>query len=177
MTLTEIEDKFGINLTENNRIRYVVYLRIHYILNELKKGKKKFHLSKELNLNHVTVLFYFNSLAKYKKIKEFNEIGIAFKNKDINLFKDIEYRMLNFEYEKNAPILGVKKLKKKDAPKVKKWSCQRIINALRFDNKSYLWNKEMNIFNNEDYKILQQYENNIYNAFNSISSNNNVSLR
>ena len=176
MTLTEIEDKFGIDLTENNRNRYVVYLRIHYILNELKKGKIKCHLSKELNLNHATVLFYFNSLPKYKKIKEFNEIGIAFKNKDINLFKDIEYRMLNVDYEKKAPILGVKKIKKKDAPAVKKWSIQRISNALKFDNKSYLWNKDINIFNNEDYKILQQYENNIHNAFNCINGNNNVSI-
>jgi hypothetical protein len=67
--------------------------------------------------------------------------------------------MLNVEYEKNAPILGVRKIKKKDAPVVKKWSVQRIINALRFDNKSYLWNKEMNIFNNEDYNILKVLEN------------------
>ena len=177
MTLTEIEDKFGINLTENNRNRYVVYLRIHYILNELKKGKRKYHISKELNLNHGTVIYYLNLLSNYKKIKEFNEIGVAFKNKDINLFKDIEYRMLNVEYEKNAPILGVRKIKKKDASVVKKWSVQRISNALKFDNKSYLWNKEMNIFNNEDYKILQQYENNIYNAFNSISRDYNVSIR
>lgn len=176
MTLTEIEDNFGIDLTENNRNRYIVYLRIHYIENELKKGKIKYHISKELNLNHATVIYYLNLLSNYKKIKEFNEIGIAFKNKDINLFKDIEYRMLNVDYQKNAPILAVKKLKKKDIPKVKKWSIQRISNALKFDNKSYLWNKEMNIFNNEDYKILQQYENNIYNAFNSINGNNNVSI-
>ena len=176
MTLTEIHNQFGIDLTENNRNRYVVYLRIHYILNELKKGKKKFHLSKELNLNHVTVLFYFNSLPKYKKIKEFNEMGIAFKKKDINLFKDLEYRLCNINYERNEPILAVKKLKKKDIPKVKKWSVQRIINALRSDNNSYLWNKEMNIFNNEDYKILQKYENSIFNNINCINGNNNVSI-
>jgi hypothetical protein len=151
MTLTEIEDKFGIDLTEKNRNRYIVYLRIHYIENELKNGKIKYHISKELNLNHATVIYYLNLLSNYKKIKEFYEIGIAFKTKDINLFKDIEYRMLNVEYDR--------KIKKKDTPVVKKWSCQRIINALRFDNKSYLWNKEMNIFNNEDYKILQNYEN------------------
>lgn len=176
MTLTEINDKFGIDLTENNRNRYVVYLRIHYIENELKKGKKKFHLAKELNLNHATILYYLNLLPVYKKIKEFNEMGIAFKKKDVNLFKDLEYRLLNVEYNKKSTIMAVKKLKKKDIPKVKKWSVERIINALRFDNKSYLWNKEMNIFNDEDYKILQQYENNFFNAINGSNGGNNVSI-
>ena len=68
------------------------------------------------------------------------------------------------------------KLKKKDIPKVKKWSVQRIINALRSDNNSYLWNKEMNLFNNEDYKLLQKYENSIFNNINCINGNNNVSI-
>jgi hypothetical protein len=160
MTLTEIKDKFEIDLTENNRNRYIVYLRIHYIENELKNGKIKYHISKELYLNHATVIYHLNLLSNYKKIKEFNEIGIAFKNKDINLFKDIEYRMLNVEYDKNAPILAVRKINKKDTPVVKKWSIQRISNALKFDNKSYLWNKDINIFNNEDYNILKTLEDN-----------------
>ena len=159
MTLKEIKDLFLVDLTEKNRKSHIVYLRGHYIDKEYKKGRSYLNICTELKCNHASGYHYLKAKTKYKKIKEYNEIKIAFDTKNVELFKEIDFRLNNKKYiyydnfEKKP-----KKIKKNEMPEVR-WHYLRIIEALRNDNTNKLWNKEMKLFTNKDYKVLEDLEN------------------
>jgi hypothetical protein len=159
MNLQEIKDLFGVDLTEKNRKSHIVYLRGHYIDKEYKKGRSYLNICTELKCNHASGYHYLKAKTKYKKIKEYNEIKIAFDTKNVELFKDIDFRLQNKKYiyydnfEKKP-----KKIKKNEMPEVR-WHYLRIIEALRKDNKNELWDKPMPEFTINDYKILERFEN------------------
>ena len=159
MTLKEIKDLFKVDLTEKNRKSHIVYLRGHYIDKEYKKGRSYLNICTELKCNHASGYHYLKAKTKYKKIKEYNEIKIAFDTKNVELFKEIDFRLNNKKYiyydnfEKKP-----KKIKKNEMPEVR-WHYLRIIEALRKDNKNKLWDKPMKEFTNKDYKVLEKLEN------------------
>ena len=159
MTLKEIKSLFGVDLTEKNRKSHIVYLRGHYIDKEYKKGRSYLNICTELKCNHASGYHYLKAKTKYKKIKEYNEIKIAFDTKNADLFKEIDFRLNNKKYiyydnfEKKP-----KKIKKNEMPEVR-WHYLRIIEALRNDNTNKLWDKEMKLFTNKDYKVLESLEN------------------
>jgi len=159
MTLKEIKDLFLVDLTEKNRKSHIVYLRGHYIDKEYKKGRSYLNICTELKCNHASGYHYLKAKTKYKKIKEYNEIKIAFDTKNVELFKDIDFRLQNKKYiyydnfEKKP-----KKIKKNEMPEVR-WHYLRIIEALRNDNTNRLWDKEMKLFTKKDYKVLEDLEN------------------
>ena len=159
MTLKEIKDLFLVDLTEKNRKSHIVYLRGHYIDKEYKKGRSYLNICSELKCNHASGYHYLKAKTKYKKIKEYNEIKIAFDTKNVELFKEIDFRLNNKKYiyydnfEKKP-----KKIKKNEMPEVR-WHYLRIIKALRNDNTNKLWDKEMKLFTNKDYKVLEDLEN------------------
>lgn len=159
MNLQEIKDLFGVDLTEKNRKSHIVYLRGHYIDKEYKKGRSYLNICTELKCNHASGYHYLKAKTKYIKIKEYNEIKIAFDTKNVDLFKEIDLRLQNKKYilydnfDKKP-----KKRRKSEIPTVR-WHYLRIIEALRKDNKNKLWDKPMKEFTKKDYKVLKDLEN------------------
>ena len=86
MTLDEIKNILGIDLTEKNRKPHLVYLRGHYIDAEYKKGKTYLNICKELKCNHATAFHYTQRKEKYKNIPEYNEMKIVFDTGNIEVF-------------------------------------------------------------------------------------------
>lgn len=158
MNLKEIKDLFGVDLTEKNRKSHIVYLRGHYIDKEYKKGRSYLNICTELKCNHASGYHYLKAKTKYKKIKEYNEIKIAFDTKNVELFKDIDFRLQNKKYIQYDNFDKKPKVKKSNMPKVR-WHYLRIIEALRKDNKNKLWDKPMKEFTKKDYKVLEKLEN------------------
>ena len=158
MTLQEIKDLFKVDLTEKNRKSHIVYLRGHYIDKEYKKGRSYLNICSELKCNHASGYHYLKAKGKYKKIKEYQEIKIAFDNKDVELFKEIDFRLSHKKYIQYDNFDKPKRIRKIHLPTVR-WHYLRIIKALRKDNKNKLWDKEMKLFTKNDYKILEKLEN------------------
>ena len=160
MTLQEIKDLFKVDLTEKNRKSHIVYLRGHYIDKEYKKGRSYLSICSELKCNHASGYHYLKAKGKYKKIKEYQEIKIAFDNKDVELFKDIDFRLSHKKYIHHDNFDKPKRIRKIHLPTVR-WHYLRIIKALRKDNRNKLWDKPMKEFDLKDYKILEKLENGI----------------
>jgi hypothetical protein len=160
MDLKEIKQLFGVDLTIKNRKPHFVYLRGIYMDQEIENGRKNLNICKELKCNHATGFHYFQRKDFYKNIKEYNEVKIAFDNKDVALFNDIDFRLNNVKYihyrelERKKP----KKIKLEEMPEVR-WHYLRIIEALRKDNRHKLWEKPMKEFTIKDYKTLEDLEN------------------
>lgn len=161
MNLQEIKDLFGVDLTEKNRKSHIVYLRGHYIDKEYKKGRSYLNICSELKCNHASGYHYLKAKGKYKKIKEYQEIKIAFDNKDAELFKAIDFRLHNKKYIQYDNFdKKPKRIRKNHLPTVR-WHYLRIIEALRKDNRNKLWDKPMKEFTKKDYKVLKDLENGI----------------
>ena len=159
MTLQEIKDLFGIDLTIKNRKPHFVYLRGIYMDQEKENGRNTLNICKELKCNHATGFHYFKRKEKYKNIKEYNEVKIAFDNKDVDLFKDIDLRLNSVKYiYYNLEPKKPKAIKENEIPEVR-WHYLRIIETLRKDNKNKLWDKPMKEFTINDYKNLESLEN------------------
>ena len=157
MTLTEIKEIFNIDLVFKSRKAHLVYLRGHYIDQELLKERKQTDICLELQCNHATVYHYLQRKEMYKKIKEYNKLKKAFDRKDVNLLKQVVETLLNKTYI--TYNIGVKKVLQKNEKPFKRWNHKRITEALRKDNKNELWNKPMPEFTINDYKILEDLEN------------------
>lgn len=158
MTLQEIKSLFGVDLTEKNRKSHIVYLRGHYIDKEYKKGRSYLNICTELKCNHASGYHYLKAKTKYKKIKEYNEIKIAFDTKNVELFKEIDLRLQNKKYILYDNFDKTKRIIKSHLPTIR-WNYLRIIETLRKDNKNQLWDKPMKEFTKNDYKILEDLEN------------------
>ena len=158
MTLQEIKDLFLVDLTEKNRKSHIVYLRGHYIDKEYKKGRSYFNICSELKCNHASGYHYLKAKGKYKKIKEYQEIKVAFDNKDVELFKEIDFRLSHKKYIHYDNFDKPKRIRKVHLPTVR-WHYLRIIKVLRKDNRNELWDKPMKEFDLNDYKILEKLEN------------------
>jgi hypothetical protein len=160
MTLQEIKDLFLVDLTEKNRKSHIVYLRGHYIDKEYKKGRSYLNICSELKCNHASGYHYLKAKGKYKKIKEYNEMKIAFDTKNVDLFNDIDLRLQNKKYIQYDNFDKPKRIRKVHLPTVR-WHYLRIIKALRKDNRNKLWDKPMKEFTIKDYKVLEKLENGI----------------
>ena len=159
MTLAEIKSIFGVDLTEKNRKSHIVYLRGHYIDKEYKKGRSYLNICSELKCNHATGYHYLKIKSKYKKIKEYQEIKIAFDTKNADLFNEVDCRLHNKKYIHHDNFdKKPKRIRKNHLPTVR-WHFLRIIDALRKDNKNKLWDKPMKEFTKKDYKVLKDLEN------------------
>lgn len=158
MTLAEIKSIFLVDLTEKNRKSHIVYLRGHYIDNEYKKGRSYLNICTELKCNHASGYHYLKAKTKYKKIKEYNELKIAFDTKNVDLFNEIDLRLQNNKYIHYDNFDKPKRIIKSHLPTIR-WHYLRIIEALRKDNKSKLWDKPMKEFTKNDYKFLKTLEN------------------
>lgn len=152
MTLQEIKNILGIDLTEKNRKPHLVYLRGHYIDAQYKKGKTYLNICKELKCNHATAFHYTQRKEKYKTIPEYNEMKIVFDTGNVELFKEVDYRLRNKKY---IHYDNFDKKPKKEEVTVVRWHYLRIIEALRKDNNNKLWDKPMPEFTINDYKILE----------------------
>lgn len=157
MTLAEIKSIFGVDLTEKNRKPHLVYLRGHYIDKEYKKGRTYLSICNELKCNHATGYHYTKVKKFYINIKEYNEMKIVFDTKNVDLFNEIDFRLKNKKYIQYDNF--DKKPKKKDEMPEVRWHYLRIIKALRKNNDSPLWDKEMKLFTKKDYKVLENLEN------------------
>lgn len=158
MTLQDIKEVFGIDLTESDRRPHIVYLRGQYIDQEIKKGRRKLHICRDLKCNHASVFHYLVRKPKYKFVPEYQEVKKAFKNKDVKLFLEIDFKLTNKKYIRYDNFDKKPKIKKSNMPKVR-WHYLRIIEALRKDNKNKLWDKPMKEFTKKDYKVLEKLEN------------------
>lgn len=178
MTLTEIKDIFKIDLKTKNRKHHAIFIRNLYINQERNKKRTIANIANDLQMIRESI---YNSIAKtpeYDENTEYQMIKQAFLTKDYNLYSTACYVLKNKTY---PPVPKEFKEKRKQYKKPEKmpeirWSYLRIINALRFNNKCYLWDKLMKDFNVKDYQILENYENSIRNAFNGNTVNNNVSF-
>lgn len=158
MTLEEIKNILGIDLTEKNRKPHLVYLRGHYIDAEYKKGRPYLKICKELKCNHATAFHYIQRKEMYKSIPEYNEMKIVFDTGNVELFKEVDYRLRNKKYIHYDNFDKKPKKVVEEVPVVR-WHYSRIIEALRKDNNNKLWDKPMPDFDNNDYKILERLEN------------------
>ena len=158
MTLKEIKQIFGVDLIFKSRKAHLVYLRGHYMDQEIQNGRTYLDICRELKCNHATGWHYLQRKEAYKKIKEYNKLKKAFDNKNVELFKEVEESLLNKTYISLQGI-GFKKILKKNEKPLVRWHYLRIIDALRKDNKNKLWDKPMKEFTIKDYKVLEKLEN------------------
>jgi hypothetical protein len=159
MTLKEIKDLFKVDLTIKNRKPHFVYLRGIYMDQEIENGRNNLNICKELKCNHASGFHYFQRKPMYQLIKEYNEVKIAFDNRDADLFKDIDFRLNSVKYiYYNLEPKKPKAIKENEIPEVR-WHYLRIIEALRKDNRHSLWDKPMKEFTINDYKVLEDLEN------------------
>ena len=86
MTLKEIQELFGVNLIFKSRKAHLVYLRGHYMDQEIENGRTYLDICRELKCNHATGWHYLQRKESYKKIKEYNKLKKAFDNKNVELF-------------------------------------------------------------------------------------------
>ena len=158
MNLKEIKDLFGVDLTLKNRKPHYVYLRGIYMDQEKAKGRRTLKICQELQCNHATGFHYFKRKEMYKSIPEYNEMKIVFDTGNVELFKEVDYRLRNKKYIHYDNFDKKPKKVAEEVPVVR-WHSSRIIEALRNDNNNKLWDKPMPDFDNNDYKILERLEN------------------
>lgn len=179
MTLQEIKEIFNIDLKTKNRKHHVIFIRNLYINQEYNIKKRTIaNIAHELQMIRESL---YNSIAKtpeYEDNENYQMIKLAYNTKNPELYYKACYILKNKNY---PPVPKEFKTKRKQFKKREKmpetrWPYLRIINALRFDNDSYLWNKLMKEFNINDYKLLENYENSFFNNINCINGNNNVSI-
>jgi dephospho-CoA kinase len=94
MTIQEIKDIFGIDITDKKRTELNVYLKTLYV-EQNKSQKSILQLSKDLNCSHSTLLYNLKTLDTYNLDPLFMYVVKAFKTKDINLIQ--EYKNLQLE--------------------------------------------------------------------------------
>lgn len=167
MTLTEIEEIFNIDLKTKNRKHHVIFIRNLYINQEFNIKKRTIaNIAHELQMIRESI---YNSIAKTKEYEDnenYQIIKQAFNTKDPELYNKACYIIKNKNYHPVPKEFKTKRRQHKKCEKMPetRWPYLRIINALRFDNDSYLWNKLMNEFNINDYKVLQCLENQFINS-------------
>jgi len=83
---------------------------------------------------------------------------IVFDTGNIELFKEVDYRLRNKKYIHYDNFDKKPKKVVEEVPVIR-WNYLKIINTLRKDNKHDLWNKQMTSFTINDYKILEALEN------------------
>lgn len=159
MSIEEIKIALGVDLRLNNRSLGITILKSIWIEQELEKGCKKYHLSKELNLTNPSVLNICKNIEQYKKLDSYKNILQAYLTKDINLIVGIKKPKVKYYVPKKKKE-KITALTKYDLlqPYNARWGHIRIINALRNENKHYLWNKLMPSFSMNDYLELQKLE-------------------
>ena len=148
MTINEIKEHLGIDLTIKDRRLSTIIIKSIWIEQELKKQRKKSHIAKDLKLVHASVLNIISKSNEYKKVLNYKEFLKAYKNKDFIKFKKIE-TYIRKDYQ-------IDKLIKNEKKEIKRWSVDKIISTLRKDNKCRLWNKPMNKFDENDYEKLRK---------------------
>ena len=159
MSIEEIKIALGVDLRLKNRSLGIMILKSIWIEQELEKGCKKYHLSKELNLTNPSVLNLCKNIEQYKTLEPYKNILQAYLTKDINLIVGIKkpkvkYYVPKKKKEKITPLTKYDLLQPYNA----RWSHIRIIKALRNENTHYLWNKLMPSFSVNDYLELQKLE-------------------
>lgn len=159
MSIEEIKNALGVDLRLNNRSLGITILKSIWIEQELEKGCKKYHLSKELNLTNPSILNICKNIEQYKKLDPYNNILQAYLTKDVSLIVGIKkpkskYYVPKKKKEKIVSLTEFNLLQPYNA----RWSHIRIIKALRNENKHYLWDKLMSSFTVNDYLELQKLE-------------------
>lgn len=167
MTLTEIKEIFNIDLKTKNRKHHVIFIRNLYI-NKEHKTRTIANIAHELQMIRASL---YNSIAKTKEYEDnenYQMIKQAFETKDHELYNKACYIIKNKNYPPVPKEFKTKRRQHKKREKMPetRWPYLRIINALRFDNDSYLWKKLMKEFNINDYKVLEAFENTCNNVDN-----------
>lgn len=162
MTINEIKEHLGIDLTIKNRAMEYVILRYIYIEQELKKGNSHYQISKDLKVVHASIYNLERKGFIYKKYYLYETILKSYLEKDKKIFNSI-YEMKkqlikeqNKEYHKAYNRSIAKEIIIKVDIKIKRWSVEKIIQTLRKNNKCRLWNKPMNEFDEKDYEKLNK---------------------
>lgn len=93
MTIQEIKNIFGIDITKKNRTDLNVYLRTLYVQKNLPYSSFN-RLGKELGYNHSTLMNCFYKLDLYNQDPLFMCVKKAFKEKDVNLINEFK-RLFN----------------------------------------------------------------------------------
>lgn len=156
MSIEEIKKALGVDLRLNNRSLCITILKSIWIEQELEKGCKKYHLSKELNLTNPSVLNICKNIEQYKTLEPYNNILKAYLTKDITLIAKISKPKVRYYKLKEKKVLVAEHSLLQ--PYNARWGHIRIIKALRNDNTHYLWNKLMPSFTVTDYLELQKLE-------------------
>ena len=167
MTLTEIKEIFNIDLKTKNRKHHAIFIRNLYINQEYNIKKRTIaNIAHDLQMIRESL---YNSIAKTKEYEEdenYQMIKLAFNTKDPELYHKACYILKNKNYPPVPNEFKPKRIQHKKREKMPevRWPYLRIINALRFNNDSYLWNKLMKEFNINDYKVLECLENKFINS-------------
>jgi len=163
MTINEIKEHLGIDLTIKDRRRVFVILKAIYVKDNLKK-ENAYNLSKNLKLTNATVLSLIRNFKRLKEDNFYEKIKLAYDTKDKNLFDEILLTKKDYDRKEYNRLyrLGEHKSKPKSKPKgiiphpKKRWHYLRIIEVLRKDNNHKLWDKLIPDFNTKDYKELRK---------------------
>lgn len=167
MTIKEIKQYLGIDISIANRNTEFVILRCIYVEQQLKKRISHFNISKELNCTHASIYNLQKKLPIYKEHFLYNLILKSYNYRDKILFNtlyDLKKEIIKQtkkEYNANRYDLSVRIFINKE-DNFKRFNPYKIIDILKKDNKNKLWNKPMNLFDANDYKILLSLENGTY---------------
>jgi predicted transcriptional regulator len=159
MTKQEIKTIFGIDITSKCRGELYIFLRAIYA-NDNRKNKTLQAIGKDLNRTHASVMNSLKKFEQYKKDKMFKLVCDAYQTKDKS--KIDKYLVMNDKrikemtnigqkrhYTKKAiverlePIEITKEIKDK-LDKLPKVGLFEVIDKLRKNNNSALWNVRFN---------------------------------
>ena len=127
MTIQEIKENLGVDITSKCRVRLYVYLRLLYTLQE-KKTRSISAAARDLKIGHASLL---NALKKekiYSKTKDYQLLKLAFKTGDkkyvieynnlCELNTKLRVRSYVDQYTRNAPLPEVETVIKFERIKV-----------------------------------------------------------
>lgn len=162
MTINEIKEVLGIDITTNKKSNLITYLKSMYVFQELAKSRRKSHIAKDMNSSDGGLNIYLKNKDKHRKDPLFIHVQNAFNNYDkseINLF--IKKMKLKRLYSSSRSLEGVAKLNELrtfEAVTYPKQPMQIVSAALR-SIKTKLNEKPLNEWSNSDwceyYKITK----------------------
>ena len=108
MTINEIKEVLGIDITTNKKSNLITYLKSMYVFQELEKGRRKSHIAKDMNSSDCGLNIYLKNKEKHRKDPLFIRVQNAFNNYDkseINLFiKKMKLKRLYSSYTSSSGI-------------------------------------------------------------------------
>ena len=165
MTIEEIKENLGVDITTSCREKYLVYLRTLYA-NDMYGKKSLNQIGKELNRGHATIIHILKNYEFYKKDTLFNFINEAYIKRDVKVLKDYfkgievrrnQYKLIHEEQKLRRITLKseIKKPKKIVIVKIKRPHILEVAEKLRFV-KTQLNNIPYNKWKDEHFKEYEQ---------------------